>query len=275
MNNVTLSIIPAAGMMIVASLAVIIWRRVSGLQFRWFLIGAALWTVAVIMKVVCALLTNKAAFGYMKEHLSHPLYVLGGGLLLGIQSSLFEIGLTLAAVLIWKRFGRDANRAIGIGVGAGAVEALLLGIMSLAGILTFLAGLPGTEVVREKIDAVARVTPLFILIAPVERILTIPCHASSRALVLLGVTHRKPVMIFWGFLLFTLLDGVAGLFLISGKTSQISTWWVELAALPFAVASIPILRWCYFRWSKNEDESMESLKSTKSDAPAYKDELRC
>ncbi|MBN1254572.1 MAG: YhfC family intramembrane metalloprotease [Deltaproteobacteria bacterium] len=250
MNNVTISIIPAVGMMIVASAAVIYWRRVSKLQFRWFWLGAGLWTIAVALKAACALLTNKAAIVFMSEILSYPLLILGGGLFIGFQSSFFEIGLTLLAVLIWHQIGRDANRAIGIGIGVGAFEAMLLGIASLTGILAVLAGIPGTEKIHEGINKVAAVTPLFWLVGPAERISVILCHASSRALVLLGARNRKTMMVFWGFLIFTLLDGVAGAAHISGKIGTISMWWIELAILPFALISIPILRWCYASWNK-------------------------
>ena len=261
MDNVTISLIPAVGMMIVASAAVIYWRRVSKLQLRWFWLGAGLWAVAVALKVVCALLTNNAAIGFMKENLSYPLLILGGGLLLGIQSSLFEIGLTLLSVLIWRQLGRDANRAIGIGIGAGAFEALLLGIISLIPILTCLFGLPGTEKFREEIDSVAAVTPFFWLLAPTERIIAILCHASSRALVLLGVTNRKYILVFWGFMIFTMLDGVAGAAHVSGKIGKISMWWIELAILPFALISIPVLRWCYASWGRGGDDRIESETS--------------
>ena len=261
MDNVTISLIPAVGMMIVASAAVIYWCRVSKLQFRWFWVGAGLWTVAVILKVICALLTNAAVIGFMKKNLSYLSLVIGGGLFIGIQSSLFEIGLTLLAVLVWRQLGKDAKRAVGIGIGAGAFEAMLLGLVSLIGILTVLAGVPGTEKVREGIDTVAAVTPFFWLLAPIERIIAILCHASSRALVLLGVTNRKHMLVFWGFLIFTVLDGVAGAAHVSGKIGKISMWWIELAILPFALISIPILRWCYASWGRGGDERIESETS--------------
>lgn len=266
MDNVTISLIPAVGMMIVASAAVVYWRRVSKLQLRWFWLGAGLWTVAVALKVVCALLTNKAAIGFMKDNLSYPLQILGGGLFVGIQSSLFEIGLTLVAVLIWRQLGRDANRAIGIGIGAGAFEAFLLGIASFVAILACLSGLPGTEEVREGIDTVAAATPLFWLLAPIERMFAILCHASSRALVLLGVTKRRPMLVFWGFLIFTMLDGVAGAAHVSGHIGKISMWWIELAILPFALISIPILRWCYASWARGWEDRLESEASTQQGA---------
>jgi len=253
MNNATISLIPAVGMMVVGVLAVCWWRRVSGLKLRWFWAGAGLWTVAVALKVLCALVTNAPVIGFMKENMSHPLLVLAGGLYVGIQSSFFEIGLTLLAVAIWRKLARDAGRAIGIGVGAGAFEALLLGLGTFIGILTFVAGLPGTEKVGEAIDTAAGVTPVFWLLAPVERIMAIMCHASSRALVLLGTVHRRPWMVVWGFVVFTLLDAVAGAAHVSGKLGDISLWWIELAILPFALVSIPILKWCYTQWGKSAE----------------------
>jgi uncharacterized membrane protein YhfC len=245
MDNVTISLVPAIGMMLMAIAAVIYWRRVSGLELRWFCVGAGLWTVAVVLKGLCSLLTSPALIWLMKVSPSYPLRVLAGGLFLGIQSSLWEIGLTLLAVRIWQQLGRDANRAIGIGIGAGAFEALLLGIGSFVSIVALMARLPGAEKFREGIETTAAVTPIFWLVAPVERAMTMLCHASSRALVLLGTTRRKPMMVFWGFLIFTVLDGTAGAALFSGKIGKISMWWIELALLPFALISIPILRWCY------------------------------
>lgn len=258
MDNVTISLIPSVGMIIVAISAVIYWRRISKSPIRWFWLGAGLWTVAVALKGVSALLTNKVAIGFMSENLSYPLLVLSGGLFLGIQSSFFEIGFILLAVIIWRQLGRDANRAIAIGIGAGAFEALLLGITCLAGIVICLIGLPGAEKVRESIDTVAAVTPLFWLIAPIERSIAILCHTSSRALVLLGVSNRKYMLVFWGFLIFTLLDGVAGAAHLSGKIGNISMWWIELAVLPFALISIPIIRWCYANWGRGGENRIES-----------------
>lgn len=244
-TNVILSLAGVAAGIVVAVMAVVYWRRISLLQIRWFWVGAGLWSVSIILKTLFALMINKAVFGFLSEKLSCSLFVFTGGLLLGVQSSFFEIGLTLLAVLIWRQLGKDSGRAIGIGIGAGSFEAFLLGISSLIAIVTLLAGLPGTEKVREGIETVARVTPFFWLINPVERAIAILCHASSRALVLLGVANRKPAMVFGGFLFFILLDGIAGTACISGIIGRISMWWIELALLPFALFSVFIIRRCY------------------------------
>jgi hypothetical protein len=174
---------------------------------------------------------------------------------------LFEIGLTFLAVCMWRQLGRDANRAIGIGIGAGSFEAGLLGAGSLVAMLLAIAGVAGTEGVRAQVDKLAAGTALFWLLGPVERAIAIACHASSRALVLLGTTHRKPGMVVWGFVLFALLDSVAGIAIVSGKMGKISMWWIELAVAPCAIISVPILRWCYRRWG-TPAESMQSAEDS-------------
>jgi hypothetical protein len=46
----------------------------------------------------------------------------------------------------------------------------------------------------------------------------------------------------------SILDGIATAAHLSGKLGSFSMWWIELAILPMALLSIPILRWCYAIW---------------------------
>lgn len=258
-TNLYLALISAIGMMVVAAVAVVYWRRVSGLGWNWLWVGAGLWAVAVAVKIVIAILSNEAVIGFLKEQLPQPLFIVFGALYLGLESSLCEIGLTWLAVLKWRQLGHDADRAIGVGVGAGAFEAFLLGMAMLIGLVAMLAHVQGADAMRSALDQGAATTPLFWLVAPAERIIAVLCHASSRALVLLGAVHRKPLMIFWGFLLFTLLDGLAGAAHISGAMGKVSTWWIELALLPFALVSIPILKWCRARWAASDSSQPNEI----------------
>jgi len=267
--DLLLALVSGLGMIVVAAAAVIYWRWVSHARFRWFWIGAGLWTVAVAVKVLAALATNAAVIGWLKGSLPYPLFVACAGVFGGLQSSLCEMGFTLLAVWIWRALGRDAGQAIAIGVGAGAFEAMLLGLGSLVGVATAIAGLPGTEPIRQELGKVAATTPLFWLVAPAERVIAILCHASSRALVLLGVPQRRWMMVFWGFVIFTSIDGIASAVLVSGKMGTFSIWWIELTLLPFALVSIEILAWCYRRWGKPRgdlpQEFREPLTSREKD----------
>lgn len=243
------------GMVLVAIVAVVLSWQLAHVQLRWYWVGAGLWTVAVVLKIACALLSNRAVLNALKG-LPHPLYVALSGLYLGVQSSAFEMGFTLLAVLIWRQLGRDGGRAIAIGVGAGAFEAFLLGIAPIATALALLvAHGPEMDRTRAQLQTVVAGTPLYWLAGPVERIVAILCHAATRALILLGVSKKKYLLPCWGFLLFTLLDGVAGAAQVAGVIGKVSIWWIELAILPFAVASVPILVWCYRRWPNDAPDA--------------------
>lgn len=238
------------GMMTVAVVAVLVWRRIGRVQVRWYWVGAGLWTVAVALKILVALLSNAFVLNSLKG-LPYPAYLTLGALFVGVQSSFFEMGLTLLAVLMWRQLGRDAGRAITIGVGAGAFEAFLLGIGPVVtAIVLMVSQGPQIDTIATHLEKVAASTPLYWLAGPVERIVAILCHASTRALVLLGVCKRKYSLVVWGSLLFTLLDGLAGGVHVAGLMGKISMWWVELAITPFAIVSVPILVWCYRRWPR-------------------------
>jgi len=66
---------PGLGMMLVAVLAVVDWHRTSREQARWYWVGAGLWTIAVALKLACAILTNPAVIGLLKRVLPYPVYV--------------------------------------------------------------------------------------------------------------------------------------------------------------------------------------------------------
>ena len=235
-------------MILVAVAAVVYWRLKTTLPFRWFWVGAGLWIVAVAIKFAIAIPVNPPVFKFLGGIFPYPAFVLVGGFYGGLLSSLTEIGLTWLAVVIWRDFGRNADRAIGIGVGAGAFEAFLLGFGVVASVSVVLAGIQGTEPIRKQIDAGAASNLLFWLIGPVERVTAVLCHASSRALVILGTVHRRPWMIFSGFAIFTLLDGIVTAAHLAGIVGKYPLWWIELALAPAALISIPILRWCDRQW---------------------------
>jgi uncharacterized membrane protein YhfC len=234
---------PGIGMVIVAFAAAWYWKRASGERARWFWIGAAIWTVGVLIKVVIALFANAPIASELKSRFTHAAFLGLGGLFIGVESSLCEIGVTLVAGLYWRQLGQNARRAIAVGVGAGAFEALLLGLASIAAIVAWLSGAPGTEPVAEQLKLAATTTPVSWLVAPVERVIAILVHAASRGLVLVGISQAKPWMIASGFAIFTFIDGLAGAFLMSGSIGTFSLWWIELALSVTALTSVPALAW--------------------------------
>jgi len=56
------------------------------------------------------------------------------------------------------------------------------------------------------------------------------------------------VMIVAGSAIFMYIDGVVTAYWATNNPAAISFWWVELAILPAAIISIPVLLWCHSKW---------------------------
>jgi hypothetical protein len=248
-SEIRVFLLPAVGMMAVALAALVVWRLQSGAQWRWFWVGAGVWTVGVAMKFAFAIPLNGPILRSLDYLLPRAGYLAVGSIYIGALTGVFEIGVTLIAALIWKAMARDATRGVAVGVGAGSFEAALIGLASLSAVV---AAMVGPAPLRESLfssASAAKSMTLFWLVGPVERVIAILCHTSSRALVLWGVARGRV----WGpfaaaFLIMTAIDTVAGYSHLAGVLSKISAWWIELAIAPAAIVSIPIILWCVRHW---------------------------
>jgi len=235
-------------MILVGLIYVIGWKLLSGRALRWFWAGAGIWAVGVALKLLFAIALNKPILAGLEQALPRVSYLVVGALYLGLLTGIFEIGFTLAAARRWSSLSRDGETAVAVGVGAGAFEAVLLGLAALVSILALMSGTKEGEMARAALASSAASTPLIWLTGPVERVLAILCHTSSRTLVLLSAARKRSSFFWYGFALLTALDGTAGFFHLAEKVGRISSWWIELLILPFAIVSVPIIIWCLRHW---------------------------
>jgi len=243
-------LIPAALMTAVAVGAVVYWRRRTRVQFRWFWAGAALWVVGVAIKAIWAVFANATVLGGLETTLPRLGYLLVGAGYVGVQSTICEIGLTIAAGLAWRRLTANSDRAVAVGIGAGAFEALLLAVAAAVGVIAVIFGGDAVTEVREQM-AKALSVPVVWLIGPVERTIAVLCHTSSRALVLLAVATGRYKPALMGLALFALLDSIAGMVHVAKWELGAHIWLIELAIAPLAVASVPLIRWAIARWPES------------------------
>ncbi len=238
-------------MMFVALAFAVGWWWRTRVPWRWFWLGAGLWALGVALKIAWAILMNPIILTALKPAVSYRAYLIIGGFYVGSLTGVFEIGIVVLWALIWRKKVTDAPRAIAVGIGAGAFEALALGLAGAANAATMIF-VPLPEQAQAAMYAAAvplmATTPLLWLCSPVERVLAILCHVASRALVLLGVAARRMNYLWRGFLLLTLLDTVAGVALLAELPGKISMWWIELALLPFALISVLIVPWSMRAW---------------------------
>jgi len=248
-GNMLVSILVSGALIIIICVVLLIgWKVKSNSSFKWPLIGAGAWFVGVVLKFGFAYLFNNPILEVLKESFGQTGYLSLGSIYIGLLTGVFEIGVTLVFVLLIKGIYENAQRGIGIGLGAGTIEALLLGFSQIGAFAMVISGSPGSsDIITGLVNATVH-TPLVFLVAPVERIIAILCHTSSRALVVLSVVRKKQIYFWAGFLIMTAIDAIAGYAHLAGYVNTVSTWFIELALLPFAIVSIPIIKWCIKNW---------------------------
>lgn len=215
------------------------------MQWRWFWAGAGLWTVGVALKCAIALPLNHVFFDKNGHAVGWKLCI--GSVYCGLMTGVFEIGVTLAAALIWRRLAAEPARAVAVGLGAGAFEALLLGLGASVGSLVALAS-GQTELALKNLAGIGAHTPLLWLAGPVERAISILAHTAARVFVLRAVAGRRWLGFWAGFSWLSAIDLLAGAALLTGMTTSCSLWLIELMILPFGVLSVPLTRWAVRRW---------------------------
>ncbi|MGA2443388.1 MAG: hypothetical protein ABSH08_20745 [Tepidisphaeraceae bacterium] len=218
-----------------AAMAKWVWR----IQWRWLWCGALLWAIAVAVKFLIAIPLNGPLLGALQKHLPKPLYLTLGSSYIGLLTGVTEVAITLAAGMVWRRLASDVRRAVGIGLGAGAIEAVLLGLSVMAGNVAMAAqGM-----------SLPTVTATTILAPTLERIMVIPCHAVVRAMALFTVASGRWWWFWGGFAFFSAIDGLAGFYYLMNWVNTVNPWLLELPLIVFPIISIPLLRYLWRHWA--------------------------
>ena len=223
----------AAGLMMLVGLLAVafgLWRWKT--PFRLFGLGALLWVVAVAVKVALAIPLNKPVMGALHAALpKHPADVTFW-IYIGLLTGITEVGIFLALARWFQRRQWSWKDAASVGVGFGAIEAILVGL-----------GLASAAVAGAAMEA-------SIFNPPLERLLTIFIHTGATVMVIYAITRRK-----WGWFAFAFLyksgvDAVAAYVLLAAKDLLASKQlFVELGYFgPFAYAAIPILWYLKRYW---------------------------
>lgn len=232
-------------MVLVGAAPAVWWRLRSRTLWRWFWAGAAIWTVGVGLKFAFAALFYDPGLRAMESTLPLWAYVALGAVYGGVLTGVFEDGVTLGAGLIWRGLARESKRAVAVGLGAGGLEAVLLGLATYFGAVYYLSDLAAEA---DLSTAMAGGGAAWWLAPPAERLMATLCHTSSRMLVLLSIAARRWRFFWYGFLLSIGVDGVAGWLHLSGRVDTMSAWELEIPFVPFAVASVLIIVWCARHW---------------------------
>lgn len=262
-----LFLLTGIGMMAVALVTVIYWKVRQRVLWRLFAWGALAWIVGVSVKVVVALPGQtiiSTARDNLPKYIAEPLLWLYTGLLTGV----FECGATLVFAYIKKIRSANYKGVVAFGLGFGAVEAFLVGVVSF--VIVLLVILIPDKLPEKMIEAITTGSnsPLIIPAPIVERITAILLHAFSCVLIVYAVRTRAWKWFWISFWYKTVVDGIAGLMHLENLLTDITTlgmWIVELVFLPFGLVGLWGLLAFRKRWKTLDQETEDRIQNTKDE----------
>ena len=224
--------VPAVLMMLVGLSAVALCKAIWRTPFRLFGLGALLWVISVAVKVGIAIPLNAPASAALHHVLPRSAADVTFWIYIGLLTGITEVGIFLAMARWFRRRQWSWEDAASIGVGFGAIEAILLGLALLIAVAMGKSADPGT------------------LVPVLERSLTIFIHGATAVAAIYAVTRGK-----WGWFAFAFIyksgvDAVAAYVLLAGKNLlAMHPLRVELGIFgPFAYIAVPILLMLKKRW---------------------------
>jgi uncharacterized membrane protein YhfC len=244
-----IALIGGLGMIAVAA-GFVIYAALHRLGWRYLGLGALAWVVTVILKFVWALAFNQTVYAALQSILPSSLVDPVFALYVGALTGVFEV-LLLWLVMRYTRLGRMTwGHALAFGIGFGAVEALLLGVQSLANAV-FAIATPALVPVGP--EAIAQMNNPLLQLAPiVERFFAILLHIFACLLVIYAARTRQARWFWLAFAYKTGIDTIAAFAQIRGLVTYPTIWAIELVVAVWGIAGWLGIRWLHKRWDDTE-----------------------
>jgi uncharacterized membrane protein YhfC len=237
------------GMMAVAIIAVLAWRRRTGAPWAAFGLGALAWAVGVALKVGWALPTNPLIRHGLDRVLpgsaSAPVFWLYIGLLTGV----FECGVALLFVKRTRLKSAGWDGAVAFGIGFGGVEAFLLGMTQF---LALLAAVAWWEQVPEEARTALTKSPIslgiaFIPLPVAERLSALLAHVFTSVLIVYGVRVGDGRWFWLSFAYKSALDAFAAWAVLATQLSKSLPGMIAFEAAAGAYAVIGLAGLAFLR----------------------------
>jgi uncharacterized membrane protein YhfC len=240
-------LIAGIGMILVAA-AYVVYAALHRLSWAYLGLGAAAWVGSIILKFAWAVPVNTPVYGALHGALPEGVATAIFSLYVGSLTGAFEvIGVWL--LLRYTKLGRVPwGRVLAFGIGFGAVEALWLGIGSLASVLT--AMLAPATLPLGALEQIARQSSApYIVVPPWERFFTVLVHIASNVLLFYAIARRQVRWLWVSFAYKTAIDTVAAAAQLYGWLADLGGLWaVEAVVALFGLAGWAMTRWLQARY---------------------------
>lgn len=198
-------------------------------SFSWLYLcwGGLAWIITVTFKFAIALKLNNLVQQLLIDILPYSLAMLSLYIYIGLLTGIFEVGFTYL-ILKFTRLGKAGwQKALAFGVGFGAVEALLLGVISLASVIPAL--MSPDLIAITTLQSISRLNNIWQGMAPVwERFFVVWIHIFSNALLFHSVNKQQRRWFGVAFIYKTLIDSVAAYGQIVGLDTLWQLWSIEI-----------------------------------------------
>jgi len=248
------------GMILAGALPILWWWRKKGTSLKYFIFGAAVWFVAILIKLLMDITLTPLLTNYLQSYGTLAIAV-SLGFYVGLRTGLFESGFTYIAGVKTKLKHVTFDEAVAFGLGFGGIEAILLGLQSFLNILVFalmptlLNQLPEGQqaIVQHQLNQ-----STWIVFAPIiERIATIVIHVFAAVLVFLSIHSFEKRYLVYSIGFKSIVDGIIpALSLCIGTATLLSSYIIELPITGLAVIALGGIGLIREKWIKSSKEEI-------------------
>jgi uncharacterized membrane protein YhfC len=242
--------------MVLVALGYMVYALARKLNLKYMGLGALGWVAAVVLKFAWAIPINGPVMAFLDRSLPEDVARVTFYIYVGFLTGFFEVILVYLA-LRFTRTGRETastwQGALAFGIGFGALEAFLLGLLSLvatlpAVVMPQLYPLPSLQDIARANDVVWAVAPIW------ERFFTVLIHVFSNVLICYAIARRQVGWMWLAVGYKTLLDAVAAFGQVNGINTLAMLWGIEAVIGVMGTLGWLGTRWLIARYPHAEEE---------------------
>jgi uncharacterized membrane protein YhfC len=236
------------GMMLAGILPVLWWRYRTLVPWRDFWLGAAVWGLAIFIKVILDLTITPFFVNWLQGIYTILGIAILSGAYVGLRTGLLESGFTYLLALKTRVKKYDFQQAVAFGLGFGCAEAFLLGLFSFlsVSVLIVFPQLIDLMPPAQKVAILEQITgPTIIAFAPIiERVFTILVHVFCTVLAIHAVRSRRIEYFLLSFLVKTGFDGALPLLMLSYDSTTVEgIYSIEAFVVLIGIVSLGGIFW--------------------------------
>ena len=253
-----LFLLSGVGMLLVALLSVVYWKLKRGVAIKFFFWGALFWFVGVGLKFAWGLPLNQPIINFIKS--IFPAVIAGpvSWIYVGLLTGIFECGMILLSIYLVKSLRKATwDEANAYGIGFGAIEAFILGAISILRIMVVL--FISDQLPQDILDTLALPESYWQIPIPViERMSALFIHIFTAVAIFYAYITRKWSWFWISFGYKTIVDVVAAYLHLAVGISNLTLtgWWiVQGVFVILAIAGIIGLRIVPVKWHQQNSSA--------------------